>query len=142
MVGLGCVVGVRPSWRWQWQHHPILASKSDEEAAAVTVTLTPTRSWPFIPSSSSSSCTNRNHGCFTITNGRSSPWRRFSVPDNRDVEEEEGAASAASESEQQVELEIEWKLFTRRIRNSGIISSCLVGLLTGVAVVLFNNVVS
>ena len=69
------------------------------------------------PSSSSYSYSN-----FT------SRTRRFRVPphnsQNREGDVKEGVSSS------------EW------IRNSGIISSCLVGLLTGVAVVLFNNVVS
>ncbi|KAJ1415638.1 Chloride channel, voltage gated [Sesbania bispinosa] len=122
MVGLGCVVGV--GVHRNWQRHPIL-----NEA----VTLSP--SWPLFPASASC-CINKNHGCFTITNGRIRPRRPFCVSDkdnsqNRDVEVEEEGAS----------IELEWKLFTRSIRNSGIISSCLVGLLTGVAVVLFNNFV-
>lgn len=59
-------------------------------------------------------------------------------PDNRDVgvgEEEEEETSTWEQ------LELEWKLLIRRIGDSGIISSCFVGLLTGVAVVLFNYLV-
>ncbi|CAI8587199.1 unnamed protein product [Vicia faba] len=66
----------------------------------------------------------QNHPNFTISNARKRP--RFYVPhnntQNRDAKEEEEAYSSSE-------------------RNSGIISSCLVGLLTGVAVVLFNSVV-
>ncbi|AET01089.1 putative chloride channel, voltage gated [Medicago truncatula] len=81
--------------------------------------ITVTRSG--FPSSSSYS----SYSNFTTT-------RRFRVPphnnsQNREGDVEEGVSSSSSSSE--------W------IRNSGIISSCLVGLLTGVAVVLFNNVV-
>lgn len=82
--------------------------------------ITVTRSG--FPSSSSYS----SYSNFTTT-------RRFRVPphnnsQNREGDVEEGVSSSSSSSE--------W------IRNSGIISSCLVGLLTGFAVVLFNNVVS
>ncbi|XP_027332163.1 chloride channel protein CLC-e isoform X2 [Abrus precatorius] len=119
MVGLRCIAGV--GVHRSWQHHGILASKSEE---AVTLT----RWCSFFPTSPSA-ITNKNHQC------RIKPRRPFSVPDNRDVEDE-GASPW-----EQLGLELEWKLLTSRIRDSGIISSCLVGLLTGVAVVLFNNVV-
>ncbi|CAJ2633482.1 unnamed protein product [Trifolium pratense] len=89
-------------------------------------------------SSSSCPCSNKNYATnFTITNGRRRSRRRFSLPpdnsQNRDIDEqdEEPSSSSSSSSSEQVE----W------VRNSGIISSCLVGLLTGVAVVVFNNVV-
>ena len=79
------------------------------------------------PSSSSSSSSSKNYANFTTTNGRFRSVTPHNNSQNREGGvEEEGVSSSSSE----------W------IRNSGIISSCLVGLLTGVAVVLFNNVVS
>lgn len=119
MVGLGCIagVGVHPSW-----HHDrvrILASKSEE------LTLKRWWSWSLFPSASA----HETHLC------RIRARRPRCVPDNRE-------AGAGKEAEEEQQLELEWKLLTRRIGDSGIISSCLVGLLTGVAVVLFNYAVS
>ncbi|KAL2582273.1 hypothetical protein AAZV13_14G000500 [Glycine max] len=118
MVGLGCIagVGVHPSW-----HHDrvrILASKSEE------LTLKRWWSWSLFPSASA----HETHLC------RIRARRPRCVPDNRE-------AGAGKEAEEEQQLELEWKLLTRRIGDSGIISSCLVGLLTGVAVVLFNYAV-
>lgn len=116
------VVGVAPSWH----HNPIVACLCIKSEHAFTLT----RSWSLFPATSS--CTNKNRRCFT--NGRIRPRPPpFSMPEN--TEDEEGASGSE-------EVELEWKLLTRRFRNSGIVSSCVVGLLTGVAVVLFNNVVS
>ncbi|CAJ1971654.1 unnamed protein product [Sphenostylis stenocarpa] len=120
MVGIGCMAGVgvfHPSW----QHHRIriLASKSEEEAVKVA------RWWSLV----SASAYETHHRCRVRPRLR----RPCCVPDNRDAGEE-----GTSTSER---LELEWKLLTRRIGDSGIISSCLVGLLTGVAVVLFNYAV-
>ena len=139
MVGSGSAVGVSP-------HHLVFASfciKSEQQAQAVTVA----RSWScslFPASSSSSACTDKtphqwHWQCFT--NGTSRPRPLFCVPkpENNRKTQGEGEGEGPSASEQ---VELEWKLLTRGIRNSGIISSCLVGLLTGVAVVLFNSVVS
>lgn len=95
-----------------WQRHPIVA----EEA----VKLIPIRWFPASKSNNGRRISRRRR-----------PFCVPEPPDNR------GFASASAS--EQVELEL--KLFTGRIRNSGIISSCTVGLLTGVAVVLFNNVV-
>ncbi|XP_058753034.1 chloride channel protein CLC-e [Vicia villosa] len=78
----------------------------------ITLTTQLTRSASLFPHS----CSN-----LIISNARTRP--RFSLP-----QKQEEQPSSSSE-------QVEW------IRNSGIISSCLVGLLTGVAVVLFNNVV-
>ncbi|TKY57565.1 Chloride channel protein CLC-e [Spatholobus suberectus] len=113
----GCIAGV--GVHRSWQHHRILASKSEE---AVQLTW----SWSLFPASAHE---NQSHRC------RIRPRRPCSVPDNRDVGVGEEGASTSEQ------LELEWKLLTRRIRDSGIISSCLIGLLTGVAVVLFNYVV-
>ncbi|RDY12065.1 Chloride channel protein CLC-e, partial [Mucuna pruriens] len=117
MVGLGYITGVGVHPRW---HHGIriLACESEE---AVKLT----RSLSLFPASAYTYA-HETHRCGI----------RRCVPDNtnRDVGEEEDAST----SEQ---LELEWKLLTRRAGDSGIISSCLVGLLTGVAVVLFNYAV-
>ncbi|GAU46677.1 hypothetical protein TSUD_254430 [Trifolium subterraneum] len=118
MVGLGYAVGVQtPSYH----HHRFLLFATAPSSEPLTRSLF--HSYP---------CSNKNHFTnFTITNGQHRRSRhRFSLPpdnsQNRVVDEEPSISS----SEQ-----VEW------IRNSGIISSCLVGLLTGVAVVVFNNVV-
>jgi len=117
MVGIVCIAGVgvyHPSW----QHHRIrfIASKSEEAAVKVT------RWWSLFSAS--------GYG----TRLRCRPRRPCCVPDSRDAGEE-----GISTWER---IELEWKLLSRRIGDSGIISSCLVGLLTGVAVVLFNYAVS
>jgi len=118
MVGIGCIAGVgvyHPSWH----HHRIriLTSKSEE-------TVKVTRWWSLF----SASAYETRHRC------RPRPRRPCCVPKDIDAEEE-----GPSTSER---LELEWKLLSRRIGDSGIISSCLVGLLTGVAVVVFNYAVS
>ncbi|XP_027939941.1 chloride channel protein CLC-e isoform X1 [Vigna unguiculata] len=117
MVGIGCIAGVgvyHPSWH----HHRIriLTSKSEE-------TVKVTRWWSLF----SASAYETRHRC------RPRPRRPCCVPKDIDAEEE-----GPSTSER---LELEWKLLSRRIGDSGIISSCLVGLLTGVAVVVFNYAV-
>ncbi|XP_004491649.1 chloride channel protein CLC-e isoform X2 [Cicer arietinum] len=85
---------------------------------AAVVTLTRSSSYSF-----TANCN------FTITNG-GTRLRSFSVAKNSF-----SSSPSPPPPEQQPQQQVEW------IKNSGIISSCLVGLLTGVAVVLFNNVV-
>ncbi|KAK7299781.1 hypothetical protein RJT34_10608 [Clitoria ternatea] len=116
MVGLGCIAGVgvhlRLRWQWQRQHHGMVGEVS--------------RSWSLLPASSS------------VSKGRIRHRTRFCVPEGRD----RGTSTEEEEQEQtSTSLELEWRVLTRRIRDSGIISSCLVGLLTGVAVVVFNYAV-
>ncbi|KAF1890321.1 hypothetical protein Lal_00013575 [Lupinus albus] len=119
-MGIGCVV-------WQQYNPSLLASFcindiEEEHAHAVTLitrttTTTTTRSlFSLSPS-------------FTIIkkNGRIRRMRSpFCIPQSQNTQDDNDND------------EIEWK---QNIRNSGIISSCLVGLLTGIAVVLFNSVV-
>ncbi|CAK8539069.1 unnamed protein product [Lathyrus sativus] len=118
MVGLQYALGLRV----QHHHHRFLLLLADEPISL-------TRSPSLFPHSRSI----KNHAIFTLSNPPTRP-RFYAVPrsnnQNTDHNEEEEASSSSSSSEQ-----LEW------IRNSGIISSCLVGLLTGVAVVLFNNTV-
>ncbi|KAK7371773.1 hypothetical protein VNO80_05138 [Phaseolus coccineus] len=122
MVGIGCMAGVgvnHPSWL----HHRIriIASKSEEEAVKVT-------RWCSLFSVSGY---ETRHRCRPRPRPR--PRRPCCFPESRD-----GGEQGTSTSER---LELEWKLLSRRIGDSGIFSSCLVGLLTGVAVVLFNYAV-
>ncbi|KAI5432526.1 chloride channel protein CLC-e isoform X2 [Lathyrus oleraceus] len=88
----------------------------------------------FLPHQPLTRFAHSSSSIFTLSNPPTSP--RFYVlahsnNQNRHVHEDEPPSSSSSSSSEQ----LEW------IRNSGIISSCLVGLLTGVAVVLFNNTV-
>lgn len=126
MVGLGCIAGVGVHPRWQL--HRILVSKCQV-----------TRS-----------CSLFSAASYAYANASAHESHRFRIrpccvpPDNRDVgvgEEEEGKDEKEGASTFKP-FELEWKLLTRRIGDSGIISSCFVGLLTGVAVVLFNYLVS
>ncbi|XP_061367374.1 chloride channel protein CLC-e [Gastrolobium bilobum] len=133
MVGLGCVVRVGVRVPPTLHHHPIFASFSIKSEESLTLTLKPSSS--FFPASSSS-ITNNNHRIGPRS--RPKPRRPFSVPEPDNIQNTEDVEDQLASSS---EAELEWKLLTRRIQNSGIISSCLVGLLTGVAVVIFNNVV-
>ncbi|KAL2332575.1 hypothetical protein Fmac_020156 [Flemingia macrophylla] len=114
MVGLGCIAGVGVHPSPSWQHHGILASKSE-----LAVKLTRSE-WSLFHA----------HECCRIR-----LRLRLRRPCCLPLPEEEPSTSTSGQ------LELEWKLLTRRIGDSGIISSCFVGLLTGVAVVLFNYAV-
>lgn len=124
MVGLGCVVAVST-----WPHHRILPSFSTNYEHSVKPASS---SWTF-PGS-----TKKNQpGNSCSTKCRIGPTPLFALPKNKvstatkDEDVEEGTA-------EQLGLP-GWSLLSR---NSGIVSSCLVGLLTGVAVVFFNYIVS
>ncbi|KAI4297870.1 hypothetical protein L6164_037731 [Bauhinia variegata] len=146
MSGLGCVTGVS-----NWQHHPILASfcfrpeQSVTRSSSASASCSSSSFWCFNNLSISISfprCTNKNqvkNGCL------------FALPDSNGGEHSESASSEDDNvKEEQVKepaavatqaLELEWNFLTGKIGDSGILSSCLIGLLTGVAVVLFNNLV-
>ncbi|XP_019460189.1 PREDICTED: chloride channel protein CLC-e isoform X2 [Lupinus angustifolius] len=131
-MGIGCSV-------WQ-QHNPTLLASfcinhiEEEHAHAVTLTTPTTTTTP--PRSLFSLSRS-----FTIinNNGRITRMRSpFCIPQSQKTQDDydnDNDNDSDSDSDNEV---IEWK---QNIRNSGIISSCLVGLLTGVAVVLFNSIV-
>ncbi|MED6173219.1 hypothetical protein PIB30_057203 [Stylosanthes scabra] len=131
MLGSGYATGVT-------QYHLILASVcvKSEQAQAVTVTRS------LFPASSAFPCTDKSRRWQCFTNAGSGPRSLLCVPkpENSEKTQGEGEGEGASASEQ-VEAERNLLFLARRIQNSGIISSCLVGLLTGVAVVLFNSAV-
>ncbi|KAL4392916.1 chloride channel protein CLC-e isoform X2 [Arachis ipaensis] len=133
MVGSGCATGVTP-------YHLILASLcvKSKQAQAVTVSRS------LIPLSSAFPCTDKSRRWQYFTNAGRGPRPLLCVPkpENSKKTQVEGAGEGEGASaSQEVELERNLLFLPRRIQNSGIISSCLVGLLTGLAVVFFNNAV-
>ncbi|KAK7258283.1 hypothetical protein RIF29_23854 [Crotalaria pallida] len=116
-------------WLLQQQHNPPILTSSfffffciKSTTTTTTTTTATARSLSLFPSSH----TNKNWR--RIWSGRKKKSRRlFCIP------QAENKQPQPKDDEIQEQLE--------RIRNSGILSSCVVGLLTGVAVVLFNTLV-
>ncbi|XP_054787910.1 chloride channel protein CLC-e isoform X2 [Prosopis cineraria] len=126
MGGLGCVVGGCP-------HGRILVSFCIHSERSVK-TLSP-------PSTLPGYTDKIQRGNCCSTKCRISLRPLFALPDNNDCGHTESIHTKDDDVNEGTPAQLEltgWRLVTG---NSGIVSSCLVGLLTGVAVVLFNNLV-